>query len=180
MSEIDNDTVAYHFHKPLGVVGQIIPWNFWILMAAWKLAPALAAGNCIVMKPAEQTPAAIMVLAELIADLLPAGVLNIVNGKRQLDIHCIRARDGADDGAADRGDVVEIAPVDGCYECASDEVVITGLERRGMVPGHLGSLIHGVSSDCARSSAGNAANLRFGGCPVSPVAGDGPAHLSQG
>ena len=80
MSEIDNDTVAYHFHEPLGVVGQIIPWNFSILMAAWKLAPALAAGNCIVMKPAEQTPAAIMVLMEVIADLLPAGVLNIVNG----------------------------------------------------------------------------------------------------
>jgi aldehyde dehydrogenase len=80
MSEIDNDTVAYHFNEPLGVVGQIIPWNFSILMAAWKLAPALAAGNCIVLKPAEQTPAAIMVLAELIAHLLPAGVLNIVNG----------------------------------------------------------------------------------------------------
>ncbi|MEV8466896.1 aldehyde dehydrogenase [Fluviibacterium sp. DFM31] len=80
MSEIDADTVAYHFHEPLGVVGQIIPWNFSILMAAWKLAPALAAGNCIVMKPAEQTPAAIMVLAELINDLLPGGVLNIVNG----------------------------------------------------------------------------------------------------
>lgn len=80
MSEIDNDTVAYHFHEPLGVVGQIIPWNFSILMAAWKLAPALAAGNCIVLKPAEQTPAAIMVLMEVIADLLPAGVLNIVNG----------------------------------------------------------------------------------------------------
>ncbi|WP_347312232.1 aldehyde dehydrogenase [Defluviimonas sp. SAOS-178_SWC] len=80
MSEIDHDTVAYHFHEPLGVVGQIIPWNFSILMAAWKLAPALAAGNCIVLKPAEQTPAAIMVLVELIGDLLPAGVLNIVNG----------------------------------------------------------------------------------------------------
>ncbi|SEL19448.1 aldehyde dehydrogenase [Pacificibacter marinus] len=80
MSEIDADTVAYHFHEPLGVVGQIIPWNFSILMAAWKLAPALAAGNCIVMKPAEQTPAALMVLAELIADLLPSGTLNIVNG----------------------------------------------------------------------------------------------------
>ncbi len=80
MSEIDNDTVAYHFHEPLGVVGQIIPWNFSILMAAWKLAPALAAGNCIVLKPAEQTPAAIMVLVELIADLLPPGVLNVVNG----------------------------------------------------------------------------------------------------
>jgi aldehyde dehydrogenase len=80
MSEIDHDTVAYHFHEPLGIVGQIIPWNFSILMAAWKLAPALAAGNCIVMKPAEQTPAAIMVLAELVGDLLPPGVLNIVNG----------------------------------------------------------------------------------------------------
>ncbi len=80
MSEIDADTVAYHYHEPLGVVGQIIPWNFSILMAAWKLAPAIAAGNCVVLKPAEQTPAAIMVLAELIADLLPAGVLNIVNG----------------------------------------------------------------------------------------------------
>src|SRR5690606_37936127 len=80
MSQIDDDTVAYHFHEPLGVVGQIIPWNFSILMAAWKLAPALAAGNCVVLKPAEQTPAAIMVLMELIGDLLPPGVLNIVNG----------------------------------------------------------------------------------------------------
>ena len=80
MSEIDADTVAYHYHEPLGVVAQIIPWNFSTLMAAWKLAPALAAGNCVVMKPAEQTPAAIMVLAELIADLLPAGALNLVNG----------------------------------------------------------------------------------------------------
>ncbi|KAF0228141.1 MAG: aldehyde dehydrogenase [Beijerinckiaceae bacterium] len=80
IGEIDNDTIAYHFHEPLGVVGQIIPWNFPILMAAWKLAPALAAGNCIVLKPAEQTPAGIMVWAELIGDLLPKGVLNIVNG----------------------------------------------------------------------------------------------------
>jgi aldehyde dehydrogenase len=80
ISQIDADTVAYHFHEPLGVVGQIIPWNFPILMAAWKLAPALAAGNCVVLKPAEQTPASILVLAELIADLLPPGVLNIVNG----------------------------------------------------------------------------------------------------
>ncbi len=78
--EIDHDTVAYHFHEPLGVVGQIIPWNFPILMAVWKLAPALAAGNCVVLKPAEQTPASILVLAELIGDLLPPGVLNIVNG----------------------------------------------------------------------------------------------------
>jgi len=80
MSEIDADTVAYHFHEPLGVVGQIIPWNFPILMAVWKLAPALAAGNCVVLKPAEQTPASILVVADLIADLLPPGVLNIVNG----------------------------------------------------------------------------------------------------
>ncbi len=80
ISEIDHDTVAYHFHEPLGVVGQIIPWNFPILMAVWKLAPALAAGNCVVLKPAEQTPASILVLMELIADLLPAGVINVVNG----------------------------------------------------------------------------------------------------
>lgn len=80
VSEIDRDTVAYHFHEPLGVVGQIIPWNFPLLMASWKLAPALAAGNCAVLKPAEQTPASILVLAELIGDLLPPGVLNIVNG----------------------------------------------------------------------------------------------------
>ena len=80
LSEIDHDTVAYHFHEPLGVVGQIIPWNFPLLMACWKLAPALAAGNCVVLKPAEQTPATIMLWASLIGDLLPAGVLNIVNG----------------------------------------------------------------------------------------------------
>ena len=80
ISEIDEDTIAYHFHEPLGVVGQIIPWNFPILMAAWKLAPALAAGNCIVLKPAEQTPSSILVLMELIQDILPPGVLNIVNG----------------------------------------------------------------------------------------------------
>jgi aldehyde dehydrogenase len=80
MSQIDDDTVAYHFHEPLGVVGQIIPWNFPLLMAVWKLAPALAAGNCVVLKPAEQTPASIMVLADLVGDLLPPGVLNIVNG----------------------------------------------------------------------------------------------------
>jgi len=80
MAEIDATTVSYHVHEPLGVVGQIIPWNFPLLMAAWKLGPALAAGNCVVMKPAEQTPASILVLMEIIGDLLPAGVLNIVNG----------------------------------------------------------------------------------------------------
>ena len=80
LSEIDEDTVAYHFHEPLGVVGQIIPWNFPILMATWKLAPALAAGNCVVLKPAEQTPVSILMVMELIADLLPDGVVNVVNG----------------------------------------------------------------------------------------------------
>jgi aldehyde dehydrogenase len=80
IGEIDNNTVAYHFHEPLGVVGQIIPWNFPLLMAAWKLAPALAAGNCIILKPAEQTPWSVLKFMELIEDLLPAGVLNIVNG----------------------------------------------------------------------------------------------------
>ena len=80
ISEIDENTVAYHFHEPLGVVGQIIPWNFPILMAAWKLAPAIGAGNCVVLKPAESTPISILILTELIADLLPPGVLNIVNG----------------------------------------------------------------------------------------------------
>ena len=80
LAEIDHDTVAYHFHEPLGVVGQIIPWNFPLLMAAWKLAPALAAGNCVVLKPAEQTPMSIMTLMDLIGDILPPGVLNVVNG----------------------------------------------------------------------------------------------------
>jgi aldehyde dehydrogenase len=80
ISEIDENTMAYHIHEPLGVVGQIIPWNFPILMAAWKLAPALGAGNCVVLKPAESTPISILILADLISDLLPPGVLNIVNG----------------------------------------------------------------------------------------------------
>lgn len=80
LSQVDEDTVAYHFHEPLGAVGQIIPWNFPLLMGVWKLAPALAAGNAVVIKPAEQTPASIMVFIELIADLLPAGVVNVVNG----------------------------------------------------------------------------------------------------
>jgi aldehyde dehydrogenase len=80
LSQIDEDTVAYHFHEPLGVVGQIIPWNFPVLLFAWKLAPALAAGNTAVLKPAEQTPASILYLMSLIGDLLPAGVVNVVNG----------------------------------------------------------------------------------------------------
>ena len=80
LGELDNDTVAYHFKEPLGVVGQIIPWNFPLLMAAWKLAPAIAAGNCVVIKPASNTPLSLLVLAGLTADLLPAGVLNVVTG----------------------------------------------------------------------------------------------------
>jgi aldehyde dehydrogenase len=80
IGEIDHDTVAYHYHEPLGVVGQIIPWNFPLLMAAWKLAPALAAGNSVVLKPAGETPASIMKLMEIVGDLLPDGVLNVVNG----------------------------------------------------------------------------------------------------
>ena len=80
VAELDHDTVAYHFPEPLGVIGQIIPWNFPILMAAWKVAPALAAGNAIVLKPAEQTPVGILELMKLVGDLLPAGVLNVVNG----------------------------------------------------------------------------------------------------
>jgi aldehyde dehydrogenase len=80
ISELDQDTVAYHFHEPLGVVGQIIPWNFPLLMATWKLAPALAAGNAVVLKPAEQTPVSIMAFMELIADILPSGVVNVVQG----------------------------------------------------------------------------------------------------
>jgi aldehyde dehydrogenase len=80
ISEIDPDTIAYHFHEPLGVVAQIIPWNFPILMATWKLAPALAAGNCVVIKPAEQTPWSLLKVIELIADILPPGVVNVVNG----------------------------------------------------------------------------------------------------
>jgi aldehyde dehydrogenase len=80
LTQINEDTVAYHYHEPLGVVGQIIPWNFPILMAVWKIAPALGAGNCVVLKPAESTPISILIMVELIADLLPPGVLNIVNG----------------------------------------------------------------------------------------------------
>lgn len=80
VGEIDNDTIAYHFKEPLGVVGQIIPWNFPLLMAAWKLAPAVVAGNCVVIKPASNTPLSLLVLMELIGDLLPPGVVNVVTG----------------------------------------------------------------------------------------------------
>ena len=80
ISELDKDTVAYHFREPLGVVGQIIPFNFPLLMAAWKIAPALAAGNCTVVKPASPTPWSILKLAEVTGGLIPDGVLNVVNG----------------------------------------------------------------------------------------------------
>ncbi len=80
LGEIDNDTVAYHFKEPLGVVGQIIPWNFPLLMAAWKLAPAVGAGNCTVIKPASNTPLSLLVLMGLIGDILPPGVLNVITG----------------------------------------------------------------------------------------------------
>ena len=79
-ADIDANTACYHFHEPLGVVGQIIPWNFPMLMAGWKLAPALAAGNCVVLKPAEQTPTSVLVMLEMVADLLPPGVINVLNG----------------------------------------------------------------------------------------------------
>ena len=92
-TEIDATTVSYHFHEPLGVVGQIIPWNFPLLMAGWKLAPALAAGNCVVLKPAEQTPTSILVLMELIADLLPPGVVNILNGYGEEIGHALATSD---------------------------------------------------------------------------------------
>ena len=80
VAEISNSQYSYNIPEPLGVVGQIVPWNFPLLMATWKLAPALAAGNCSVLKPAEQTPASIMLMMELIGDLLPPGVVNIVSG----------------------------------------------------------------------------------------------------
>ena len=122
ISEIDHDTVAYHFHEPLGVVGQIIPWNFPILMAAWKLAPALAAGNCVVLKPAEQTPASILVWADLVGDLVEEqrplggagaapGTLGGMGGvERRLDVVRVGARDLAEQPAIHRRGVLEIAP----------------------------------------------------------------------
>jgi aldehyde dehydrogenase len=92
-TDIDGKTVSYHFHEPLGVVGQIIPWNFPLLMAGWKLAPALAAGNCVVLKPAEQTPSSILVLLEMIADLLPPGVVNVLNGYGEEIGHALASSD---------------------------------------------------------------------------------------
>ncbi len=130
IGEIDETTVAYHFHEPLGVVGQIIPWNFPLLMAAWKLAPALAAGNCVVLKPAEQTPASILVLLEVIGDLLPAGVLNVVNGYGK----------EAGEALATSSRIAKIAftgstPVGShILKCAADNIIPSTVELGGKSP----------------------------------------------
>ncbi|MDT0583978.1 MULTISPECIES: aldehyde dehydrogenase family protein [Alteromonadaceae] len=130
MGEIDEHTVAYHFHEPLGVVGQIIPWNFPLLMAAWKLGPALAAGNCVVLKPAEQTPASILVLMELVGDLLPPGVLNIVNGYGK----------EAGEALATSKRIAKIAftgstPVGGhILKCAAENIIPSTVELGGKSP----------------------------------------------
>ncbi len=130
LSQLNQDTVAYHYHEPLGVVGQIIPWNFPLLMAAWKLAPALAAGNAIVLKPAEQTPASILYLMDLVGDLIPAGVLNVVNGM------------GAEAGAALSGsDRIAKIAFTGSTEvgkiinkAAADKIIPVTLELGGKSP----------------------------------------------
>ncbi|AZA10582.1 acetaldehyde dehydrogenase ExaC [Corynebacterium gerontici] len=129
-SQIDHNTVAYHFHEPIGVVGQIIPWNFPLLMAAWKIAPALATGNCIVLKPAEQTPASILFWVDLIADLLPEGVLNIING---LGEHAGAALSGSDrigkiafTGSTQVGKLINKA--------AADKIIPVTLELGGKSP----------------------------------------------
>lgn len=129
-ADIDANTVAYHFHEPLGVVGQIIPWNFPILMAAWKLAPALAAGNCVLLKPAEQTPVSILKVMEIIGDLLPAGVLNIVNG----------FGDEAGQALATSKRIAKIAftgstPVGShILKCAADNIIPSTVELGGKSP----------------------------------------------
>ncbi|QTH59593.1 aldehyde dehydrogenase [Corynebacterium hindlerae] len=130
MSQIDDNTVAYHFQEPIGVVGQIIPWNFPLLMAAWKIAPALAGGNCIVLKPAEQTPASILYFIELVQDLLPEGVLNVVNG--------LGAEAGAALTASDR--VAKIAFTGSTevgkiiHSAVSDKIIPVTLELGGKSP----------------------------------------------
>ncbi|RAV31668.1 acetaldehyde dehydrogenase ExaC [Corynebacterium heidelbergense] len=129
-SQINENLVAYHFHEPLGVVGQIIPWNFPILMAAWKIAPALAAGNCIVLKPAEQTPASILLVVELIEDLLPAGVLNVVNGLGEEAGAALTASERVDKiaftGSTEIGKVINRA--------AADKLIPVTLELGGKSP----------------------------------------------
>ncbi|UBI06857.1 aldehyde dehydrogenase [Corynebacterium falsenii] len=129
-SQINDDLIAYHFHEPLGVVGQIIPWNFPILMAAWKIAPALAAGNAIVLKPAEQTPASILVVLELIEDLIPAGVLNVVNGLGEEAGAALTASEKIDKiaftGSTEIGKVINKA--------AADKLIPVTLELGGKSP----------------------------------------------
>ena len=130
ISDIDKDTVAYHFHEPLGVVGQIIPWNFPILMAAWKIAPALAAGNCIVLKPARFTPLSILILMEVIGDLLPAGTLNVVNGPGgKIGEYLAGSKRIAKIGFTGSTEVGE-----SIMRCASDNVIPVTLELGGKSP----------------------------------------------
>lgn len=130
ISQLDDNTVAYHFKEPIGVVGQIIPWNFPILMAAWKIAPALAAGNCIVLKPAEQTPASLLVVIELIEDLLPAGVLNVVNGLGEEAGAALTASDRigkiAFTGSTAVGQII--------HKAVSDKIIPITLELGGKSP----------------------------------------------
>lgn len=129
-SELDSTTASYHFPEPVGVVGQIIPWNFPLLMAAWKLAPALAAGCCVVLKPAEQTPASILLLAEVIGDLIPAGVLNIVNGYGQEAGHALatspRLNKLAFTGSTEVGNHI--------LKCAADNLIPSTVELGGKSP----------------------------------------------
>ena len=130
LGELDENTVAYHFHEPLGVVGQIIPWNFPLLMASWKLAPALAAGNCVILKPAEQTPASILLFAELVQDLLPPGVLNIVNGHGAEAGHALasskRIAKIAFTGSTPVGSLI--------MQCAAENIIPSTVELGGKSP----------------------------------------------
>ncbi len=130
ISELDNNTVAYHIHEPLGVVGQIIPWNFPLLMAIWNLAPALAAGNCVVLKPAEQTPATILMLMELVEGILPAGVLNVVNGYGEEAGHALatskRIAKIAFTGSTPVGEHI--------LKCAADNLIPSSVELGGKSP----------------------------------------------
>jgi aldehyde dehydrogenase len=130
ISEIDHNTVAYHIHEPLGVVGQIIPWNFPLLMAIWNLAPALAAGNCIVLKPAEQTPATILMMMELVDGILPAGVLNVVNGYGEEAGHALatskRIAKIAFTGSTPVGEHI--------LKCAAENLIPSSVELGGKSP----------------------------------------------
>ncbi|MEM7196550.1 MAG: aldehyde dehydrogenase family protein [Pseudomonadota bacterium] len=130
ISEIDGNTIAYHFHEPYGVVGQIIPWNFPLLMAVWNFAPAIVAGNCVVLKPAEQTPATILMLMEMVGDLLPPGVLNVVNGYGEEAGHALasntRIAKVAFTGSTPVGEHI--------LKCAADNLIPAGVELGGKSP----------------------------------------------